>query len=134
MLQSEDVKYTGIIDPTCAPVEDTDMIDPTCDVVLGFLLFLSGGFSIHPDDKAAIALEVLINKATSNFNKPIHCTYEDMEMFAKVVNIMMLDGKGSPKDPKKTLEFLRRCERARQAVIETTGTPATEQQAFRLFR
>ena len=48
-------------------------------------------------------------------------------MLAKVLNIMMVDKEGSPKDPKKTLEFLRRCERARQAVIETKGRPATEQ-------
>ena len=48
-------------------------------------------------------------------------------MLADVLNIMMVDKEGSPKDPKKTLEFMRRCERARQAVIETTGRPATEQ-------
>ena len=107
--------------------KDTGMIDPTCDVVLGLLLWLSEGFSIHPDDKAAIAMEVLINKATSNVNNSIDCNHEDMEMLAKVLNIMMVDGEGSPKDPRKTLEFMRRCERARQAVIETEGRPATEQ-------
>ena len=94
MPQSAPVKDTDMIDPTCEPVKDTHIIDPTCDVVLGLLLFLSGGFSVHPEGKAAIAMEVLINKS-------IHCTHQDMDMLAKVVNIMMADLKGSPKDPKK---------------------------------
>ena len=114
MLQSAAGKYTG-------------MTDPTCDAVLGLLLWLSKGFSIRPEDKAAIATEVLINKVMSNVDNSIDCTDDDMEMLEKVLNIMMVDREGSPKDPRKTLEFMRQCERARQAVIETKGRPATEQ-------
>ena len=114
MLQSAASKYTG-------------MTDPACDAVLGLLLWMSKGFSIHPEDKAAVATEVLINKVTSNVANSIDCTDDDMEMLEKVLNIMMVDREGSPKDPRKTLEFMRQCERARQAVIETKGRPATEQ-------
>ena len=114
MLQSAASKYTG-------------MTDPACDAVLGLLLWMSKGFSIHPEDKAAMATEVLIKKVTSNVDNSIDCTDNDMEMLEKVLNIMMVDREGSPKDPRKTLEFMRQCERARQAVIETKGRPATEQ-------
>ena len=88
MLQSAAGKYTG-------------MTDPTCDAVLGLLLWLSKGFSIRPEDKAAIATEVLINKVMSNVDNSIDCTDDDMEMLEKVLNIMMVDREGSPKDPRK---------------------------------
>ena len=114
MLQSAASKYTG-------------MTDPACDAVLGLLLWLSKGFSIHPHYKAAMALEVLINKVKSNVDNSIDCTDDDMEMLEKVLNIMMVDREKGVKDPRQTLEFMRRCERARQAVIETMGRPATEQ-------
>jgi hypothetical protein len=114
MLQSAAGKSTGNID------------DP-CDTVLALLVFLSAGFYIHPDDKAAIAIDVLIKKVEANVDDPFNCTYKDMEMVADVLNIMMVDKEGSPKNPQKTLEFMRQCERARHAVIETTGRPATEQ-------
>ena len=104
----------------------TCMIDDACDTVIALLVWLSEGFYIHPDDKAATAIEALV-KTIDNVDNTINCTYDDMDMLADVLNIMMVDKEGSPKDPKKTLEFMRQCERARQAVIETTGRPATEQ-------
>ena len=56
MLQSAAGKYTG-------------MTDPACDAVLGLLLWLSKGFSIDPEDKAAVAMEVLINTVDSNVDR-----------------------------------------------------------------
>ena len=88
MLQSAAGKYTG-------------MIDDPCDTVLALLVLLSEGFYIHPDDKAAIAIEVLIKKVEANVDNTFNCTYKDMEMIADVLNIMMVDKEGSPKNPQK---------------------------------
>ena len=53
----------------------------------------------------------------TNVDNTFNCTYDDMEVLAGVLIIMMVDKEGSPKDPKNTLEFMRQCERARQAII-----------------
>ena len=74
---------------SAADCHNIDMIDPTCDALLGLLVWLSEGFYIHPDDKAATAIEVLINTAATNVDNIIKCTCEAMERLRDVLNIMM---------------------------------------------
>ena len=104
----------------------TGIVDDTCDTLLGLLVSLARGFDINACDKGATAIEVLINWGTHIADNKFQCTSEDMDMLSKVVTIMMVNKDSSTKDAKTTLEFMQRCERARQAVIEPTN-PATEQ-------
>ena len=100
--------------------------DETCDTFLGLLVRLAEGFDISPHDKAATAVEVLIDWATSSIGDESQCTGEDMDMLSKVVKIIIENKDGASKHASTTLEFMQRCERARHAVIEETN-PATEQ-------
>ena len=94
--------------------------DETCDTFLALLVWLADGFDISVVDKAAIAVEVLMDWATCSW------TREDMAMLSKVLNVMIETKDGSSKLAKTTLAFMQRCEEARQAVIEETNL-ATEQ-------
>ena len=110
----------------------TGIVDDTCDTLMGLLISLARGFDINARDKGATAIEVMIDWGTHDTVHPaiadnkFQCTSEDMDMLSKVVTIMMVNKDKSTKDAKATLDFMQRCERARQAVIEPTN-PATEQ-------
>ena len=104
----------------------TGIVDDTCDTLMGLLISLARGFDINARDKGATAMEVLINWGTHIADNKFQCTSEDMEMLSKVVSVMMVNKDSSTKDAKTTLDFMQRCERARQAIIEPTN-PATEQ-------
>ena len=89
------------------------------DTVLALLVWLADGFDIDPGTKLSTAIEVM--RDHTNADNTFNATCDDMEVLAGVLNTMMNDTEGLLKDPKNTLGVMRQCERARQAVIETTG-------------
>ena len=110
----------------------TGIVDDTCDTLMGLLISLARGFDINARDKGATAIEVMIDWGTHDIVHPaiadnkFQCTSEDMDMLSKVVTVMMVNKDKSTKDANRTLDFMQRCEKARQAIIEPTN-PATEQ-------
>ena len=103
--------------------------DKDFEKIVALLLWMAQDFqsNIHIDDIHYAALEVIIkhaDAATGGTLGSLHTA--SVAKLSELIDIMMLHKDGSPKDPNKTLAFMRRVAKIRRAVRATSSDNATE--------
>ena len=133
---TDHVSWTGIPKSTSNPQESTASVDgrgsgyrvigdSDLDKIVALLLWMAQDFqsNIHTDEIHHAALELICNISGGTVGE-LNAT--SLAKLSELIDIMMLNKDGSPKDAHATLPFMRRLAAIRDEVIQRFCDNATE--------